>query len=143
MCGRFAQTPALQTLFSRYSFFGEDEAGDVLFTAFDGRIYRFTSAAATGRDGETALPAVAELKAPYPNPTAGTATIEFHVDRAAQIRLDLVDLLGRQRALVFDGSTPAGLHQVQFDAAGLPAGVYLVRLQLDEHTRTRRLILTR
>lgn len=29
MCGRFAQTPALQTLFSRFTFFGEDEAGVV------------------------------------------------------------------------------------------------------------------
>lgn len=29
MCGRFAQTPALTTLFSRYTFFGEDEAGVV------------------------------------------------------------------------------------------------------------------
>ncbi|MFP6583456.1 MAG: SOS response-associated peptidase [Candidatus Hydrogenedentota bacterium] len=29
MCGRFAQTPALQSLFSRYKFFGEDEAGVV------------------------------------------------------------------------------------------------------------------
>ncbi len=38
------------------------------------------------------------------------------------------DVLGREVRLLVDGVREAGMHEVLFEASGLPSGTYLVRL---------------
>jgi hypothetical protein len=45
--------------------------------------------------------------------------------------LKLYDLYGREVATVLDEEMFAGEHTVQFDASGLPAGVYFYKLTVD------------
>ncbi len=64
----------------------------------------------------------------YPNPFNPTTEIGFQMAVFGQVRLSVFDLLGREVAVLVDGRLPAGPHNVTFDAAGLPSGVYLIRL---------------
>jgi hypothetical protein len=57
--------------------------------------------------------------------------------------LSVFNTLGQQVALFDDAEESAGFYDVRFDATGLPAGVYLYRLQAGETVETMRLILLR
>ncbi|MEM1042231.1 MAG: T9SS type A sorting domain-containing protein [Bacteroidota bacterium] len=78
-----------------------------------------------------------------PNPFAARTALAFTLDRAADVRLDVFDLLGRRVATLAEGPHAAGTHTATFDARALPAGVYLARLSADGQTATRKLTLLR
>ena len=94
---------------------------------------------ATEGDAEGAL----ELGAPRPNPTAGRADVPFSLARAGAVRLAVYDALGREVAVLADGDRAAGAHRAAFDATGLAAGVYVVRLTTADGALVRRLTVTR
>ena len=73
------------------------------------------------------------LRQNYPNPFNPSTTLRFALPRAVEVRLVVVDLLGREIARLVDGHLPAGYHQVTWDGKTnwgkeAPSGVYIVRL---------------
>lgn len=72
-----------------------------------------------------------KLNGAYPNPFNPTTRIEFTLPSSGWTRLALFDLFGREVALLFDGKLASGGHSVTFSANGLPAGIYVVRLESD------------
>jgi hypothetical protein len=85
----------------------------------------------------------AALAPPAPNPTSGAARIAFSLDEAAPVRLAVYDVLGREVAVLVDGPVEAGAHEAVFDAHGLPAGAYVVRMTTGARAFTQRLTLAR
>jgi hypothetical protein len=79
----------------------------------------------------------------FPNPTAGTATIRFALGEAADVRLDVYDVLGRRVSTLADGLMTAGGHEVRFDARALASGTYVYRLSTPVGQQTRRLTIVR
>ncbi|MGF1670096.1 MAG: T9SS type A sorting domain-containing protein [Balneolaceae bacterium] len=70
-----------------------------------------------------------ELRQNYPNPFNPSTTIAFQLPAAAEIRLEVFDVLGRRVATLVEGQAfPAGGHTVPFDGASLASGLYLYRL---------------
>ncbi len=65
----------------------------------------------------------------YPNPSDGHTSLSFRLDSPGDVRLDLVDGTGRKVRSVEAGRLDAGSHTLTVDATGLPAGLYLLRLQ--------------
>jgi hypothetical protein len=92
-----------------------------------------------------------ELDPPSPNPSrAGAAgpRFRFALARAAQVRLEVLDLAGRRIATLFQGPLEAGSHEARWDGAGAdgaPAatGLYFVRLRSASHSLQRKLLLLR
>ena len=82
-----------------------------------------------------------ELHGAYPNPFNPTTVIRWTMDVGRQTRIGVYDVLGREVARLVDGFSPIGTHEITFDATGLPSGVYIVRLQADGETLTRRITL--
>jgi hypothetical protein len=68
----------------------------------------------------------------YPNPFNPATTISYRLVAPGEVRLEVYDILGRQVALLADGRMSVGTHTVQWDAAGLAAGVYLCRLRVGD-----------
>ncbi len=73
---------------------------------------------------------------PAPNPTAGATRFLVSQPASGRVRLAVYDALGREVAVVMDEVRPAGEHAVAWDAAALPAGVYLYRLSAGDAVRT-------
>ena len=73
-------------------------------------------------------PSAFALHVAYPNPFRTSATVGFDLPEAAVVRLAVYDALGREVAVLADGSEEAGRHAAVLDGAGLPSGTYLVRL---------------
>ena len=68
----------------------------------------------------------------YPNPFNASTTLPFSLPKAAQVRLEVYDLLGRLQDVVMDREMSAGYHQVPFDASRLGSGVYFYRIKVYE-----------
>ncbi len=81
------------------------------------------------------------LDAAYPNPFNPSTVIGYRLAEIGQTRLTVYDLLGREVAVLVDGVMPAGDHSVTFNAAGLPSGMYLIRLQADGRLLTQTVTL--
>lgn len=97
--------------------------------------------AVTGVEGATARRG-ADLSA-RPNPSAGEATIHFSLAEAGPAHLAVYDVLGREVAVLVNGTVEAGERSVRFDGAALPAGIYVYRLTAGGHTSTRSLLIAR
>jgi choice-of-anchor C domain-containing protein len=84
-----------------------------------------------------------ELAPVTPNPASGPAFVSFELPHAADVRLVIRDIQGREVARLIDGPRPAGTHRVQWDArAGtLPSGLYFISLTALDRTLTRRVSL--
>lgn len=78
----------------------------------------------------------------YPNPFSGYTTISYLLGTAGNVSLILVDMVGREVAVLIDNvSKPAGTHQVQFDGKDLPKGVYSCVLKTDAQVITHNVVV--
>src|SRR5690606_18588197 len=90
------------------------------------------------RTVEAVFPVDAEAEPPetmgtrlevYPNPSSGSTTVSLTLDAASEVRVAVYDVLGREVAALHAGPLGAGEHALAFESAGLPAGLYLVRVE--------------
>ena len=101
---------------------------------------------ATAVASETTTPAAFALGANYPNPFNPATTIPLVVPAGAKnVDLTIYNILGQPLRQVWTGPLPAGEHRLTWDgrdAQGQPVatGVYVYRLQVDEQTRTRKMV---
>jgi hypothetical protein len=90
---------------------------------------------------------VSGLASVSPNPAAGPLRVEFTVARPAPVRLSLMDLQGREVAVLAQGAYPSGRYQAVWDRVGshgsVPAGVYFVRYRVADLKFTKRVVITR
>ena len=89
------------------------------------------------------LPAEVTLSANYPNPFNPETTIRYALPQAGEVRLVVYDLLGHEVAILVEGSKPAGDHTVRFRAGNLASGLYVYRLQAQDKTIVRTMILVK
>lgn len=82
----------------------------------------------------------------YPNPFNPATTISFHLASPADVRLTVYNVLGQQVVELIKGNLPAGPVQATWtgnDAKGGPvaSGVYLYKLEVNEVSITRKMVL--
>ena len=79
----------------------------------------------------------------FPNPAPKGARIGFALPRAAQVRMSLLDVQGREVARLADGPYPAGRHDLKWNGRGaggaVSSGLYFVRLEVAGRTFIRRM----
>lgn len=95
------------------------------------------------RDASPELPEAARLAPAYPNPFATATVLAYELAAPGPVRLAVYDLLGREVALLLDGTASAGRHETTFDARALPSGVYVALLRTGYGRHTRTLVVTR
>jgi len=81
------------------------------------------------------------IESVYPNPFNPTATVDFNVDVASNIRLEIYDVSGRMITTLFTGQLAPGGYQVPITASDWAAGIYLVHLENGLRTDLRKITL--
>lgn len=80
----------------------------------------------------------------FPNPAAGSATVAYQVQGAAQdVSVRVLDLLGRNVRTLLSAKQTLGFHDLSVPTDNLAAGTYLVRVQVGDKVATRQLAVTR
>ncbi|MCW8804581.1 MAG: YCF48-related protein, partial [Ignavibacteriaceae bacterium] len=84
------------------------------------------------------------LEQNYPNPFNPSTRIKFTVlsvgtrDRVS-VQLKVYDVLGNEIATLVNEEKPAGTYEVEFNATGLPSGIYFYQLKAGEFTQTKKM----
>jgi photosystem II stability/assembly factor-like uncharacterized protein len=89
------------------------------------------------------IPSSITLLQNYPNPFNPSTTIAFSVPLKSFVLLKIFDALGREVSNLLSEELSAGIHSRQWNAEGLPSGIYFYRLQVGSFTDTKKLILLR
>lgn len=79
----------------------------------------------------------------YPNPFNPSTSIGFDVPLKSNVTLTVFNALGEIVQTLAMGTYEAGRHQVTFNAASLPSGVYFYRLQAGDLVQTQKMLLLR
>ncbi|WP_412068042.1 T9SS type A sorting domain-containing protein [Rubrivirga sp. IMCC43871] len=79
-----------------------------------------------------------------PNPVTGRSTFEVTVARTEQVKIDVVDALGRTVRTLHDGALAGGQDkEIAFASDGLPTGIYVVRVVGESFDTTRTVSVVR
>ncbi|MBX2818499.1 MAG: T9SS type A sorting domain-containing protein [Rhodothermaceae bacterium] len=76
----------------------------------------------------------------FPNPFNYSTTLRYSLPRTMQVRLAVYDILGREVAVLAEGSLEAGVYTQEFNAAQLSPGIYYARIELDHLQFTKKLV---
>jgi len=83
----------------------------------------------------------------WPNPSAGMARVDFAVAREIKVRLSVLDVQGREVAVLAHGPCTPGRYQATWSGrtehGEAPVGVYFIRYQVPGNSLVRRLVLAR
>jgi hypothetical protein len=79
----------------------------------------------------------------YPNPFNPGTTISFYLPIKSFVTLRVIDMLGREVALLINRELPAGNYIQQWTTNNMASGVYFYNLQAGSFAQTRKLVLSR
>lgn len=77
----------------------------------------------------------------FPNPFNPTTVINYQLPVNSFVTLKVCDVLGREVATLVNGRQDAGYYNATFNAANLSSGVYFYRLQADNFSQVKKLLL--
>lgn len=87
--------------------------------------------------------ATIHLEPNYPNPFRDRTTLAYELLQPGEVELSVHDILGRVVARPVKAVQSAGRYEVPFEAGGLAAGTYFVRLLGGGATEVRKLVVVR
>jgi hypothetical protein len=108
--------------------------------------WRFTTVMETSADDPDLHPDLPDritMEQNYPNPFNPSTQIRYTLPEAAEVRLEVFNLMGQRIDVLVDGQQQAGVHNITFDASHLSSGIYLYRLQTSEKSITRRMMFVK
>ncbi len=121
--------------------FGEDLAGE-MYVAAGSSVYRLDPSPVAGEGGsqDSAL----TLSLIGSNPIVGRGALRVTLERSGPVALTLFDVLGREVAVLFDGSLQStNAHEVAIDGSALAPGLYIAHLSTDAGATSLRLVVAR
>ncbi|MDZ4700371.1 MAG: T9SS type A sorting domain-containing protein [Rhodothermales bacterium] len=118
----------------------ETEIGTVRVNTAD-HTFGFTPREDTAIEDRAGLDGMA-LDQVFPNPVRQEASIAFTLEAPAYVRLTVYDVLGRPVAVLVNTTLAPGRHTAAFDAASLPGGLYIGRLEAGGHFLTRPFVVS-
>jgi len=82
------------------------------------------------------------LEQNYPNPFNPNTKITFTVNESGKAKLIVYDVLGKERAVLFNGNVETGKnYNVNFNGANMESGVYFYKLTTGSITSIKKMIL--
>jgi hypothetical protein len=91
----------------------------------------------------TDIPRQYELSQNYPNPFNPATTISFALPEAGRVHMSLFSVLGEKVAELVDGERGPGNYRINFNASGIPSGMYFYRLDAGSFVAVRKLVIVK
>ncbi|MDI6804576.1 MAG: M4 family metallopeptidase [Bacteroidota bacterium] len=90
---------------------------------------------------DSRIPPKFELAQNYPNPFNPTTNFGFRIPDFGFVSLKVYDVFGKEVTTLVNEVKHPGEYSVQWDASSIASGVYLYRLQCNNFTETKKLLL--
>jgi photosystem II stability/assembly factor-like uncharacterized protein len=120
------------------------DSNGLLYVGTNGNgVFRSRVSTTDARLSDNPLPSSFSLGQNFPNPFNSTTHIAFRVSRASFVTLKIFDMLGGEIATLVSEVLPFGEYSRQWNADGIPSGIYFYRLQAGPYSATRKLVLLR
>ena len=82
-----------------------------------------------------------KLEQNYPNPFNPSTTISFSIPRAGRTKLSVFNILGEEIAVLLNKELLSGNYEVNFDGVNLSSGIYFYKLQSNNFTSIKKMML--
>jgi hypothetical protein len=79
----------------------------------------------------------------YPNPFNPVTAIKFDIPFETQVKLLVYDALGREVAVLVNGKLEPGSHSVTLNAGQFASGIYFYKLESEEFTEIKKMVLVK
>jgi len=79
----------------------------------------------------------------YPNPFNPMTRIKFNITKASNVNITVFDVLGRHITTLVNEKLNAGTYETDWNANNMPGGVYFYKIESDEFTETKKMILVK
>ncbi len=89
----------------------------------------------------TAIPQAINLHQNYPNPFNPATKIGFELPKSSIAKLTVYDLTGKEIKTLVNENLHAGVYEYEWTGISLPSGVYFYKLEADNFTQTRKMML--
>jgi gluconolactonase len=109
-----------------------DASRKTLYITSGDAVYRIRTTTTGVQDKNPGQGDLYELRMNYPNPFNPTTKIEYELASASHVILKVYDTRGRMVSTLADGLYGTGRHDLVWDGARYPSGVYLLQLTLKE-----------
>jgi len=94
-------------------------------------------------DDEQIIPTEIALEQNYPNPFNPSTTIKFSLPSSSFATLKIYNALGEEVVVLLEKELTTGTYEVEWNATGLPSGVYFYQLKTEGYVETKKMILLR
>jgi len=81
------------------------------------------------------------LEQNYPNPFNPSTKIKYQIPVGGFVNLKVYDVLGNEIATLINQEKSAGSYNIEFNAFGIPSGIYFYTLKAANYIQTRKMIL--
>ena len=92
-----------------------------------------------GHNGTTASEFI--LNQNYPNPFNPVTVIDYQLPKSSNVRIRIFDVLGKEVDALVNEVQSAGVHNVTWNAANMPSGVYFYRIDAGSFSSIKKMVL--
>jgi len=91
--------------------------------------------------GNATFPDELALLSAYPNPFNNQMVIRYGLPKSEKIRIIIVDLMGKERSILFEGMQSNGFHTCMWNPSDMPSGLYFIHLSGKMISKTMKIML--
>jgi hypothetical protein len=77
----------------------------------------------------------------FPNPFNNQTQIDFHLNKPQRIELQIYNSVGQSVLRLLSGAANAGHFSLNWNASGLPSGIYYYQLSAEDHTAQKKCLI--
>lgn len=79
----------------------------------------------------------------YPNPFNPKTNFEFSIPKSGPVNLTIYDILGRNIETLVNSELNPGTYKTEWDATEYPSGIYFYKLESDDFSQTKKMVLVK
>ena len=121
--------------------FGINSKGILFAGTLGDGVYRTIQSTLSVEPVSTNIPSDFYLLQNYPNPFNPSTRFKFGISKEGKVELTIYDSIGRKVNTLIDEYLSAGHYELNFEARGLPSGIYYAVLSSSEFNKTLKIIL--
>ncbi|GAB5410197.1 MAG: hypothetical protein BalsKO_25620 [Balneolaceae bacterium] len=110
--------------------FGDTEA-QLIEQIDNARTLSIIQSSSLNSNSDNEFPTSTSLFQNYPNPFNPSTTIQFHLEKRSDVKLDIYDSIGRKVRSIIDSNLLAGIHNYSISLNELSSGIYFAVLGTD------------